>query len=108
MPTSLHIISAVGGLIFGAAAAWLNAQLTRKRMYKEGLTAIAATNTLRMVVDIAAMAIAYFAAALFALPLITTLIAVAVGLTVFGMVFLLRLTKAAKDSGQEKKQDGGE
>ena len=107
MLTSLHIISAVGGLALGIASAWLNSHITKKRIYKDEMGAIAATNGLRMVIDIATMAVAYFAATLFALPLLITLIGTAVGLTVFGTVFLVRITKAEK-SGTPKKQDGGE
>ena len=108
MLTPLHILSAAGGLLFGAAAAGVNALITKKRMYKDELGAVAATNGLRMVIDIISMAIAYFAATLFALPLIATLIGTAVGLTVFGTVFLVRITKAEKSGMHKKNPDGGE
>ncbi len=106
MPTYLHILSAAGGLVFGIAAAMLNAHLTKKRLHKDGLGAVTATNTLRMVVDIAAMAIAFLAVSVFDLPLMTTLVAVAIGLTVAGTIFLVRITKLEAESS--KKKNGGD
>lgn len=102
-----NILCAVGGFAFGTAAAYVNARISRKGVNASTLTAVMGTNALRMLIDIIALVVAFFASRLFDLPYTLTIISVALGLTIFGMFFLRRMTKKLL-AEEENSKDGGE
>lgn len=101
------ILCALGGLGLGTLAAFVNARISRRGLKDSTMLAVMGTNAVRMLIDIATLALAYLAIRLFDLPFMVTLIATAVGLTVFGMIFLRKLTKEIMEDGKTT-QDGGE
>ena len=63
-------------------------------------------NMLRLLLDAAALAACYFICKAYEFPMMATLIAAAVGLSVGGMVFLRIMVK--KTQPQSRDADGGE
>jgi len=101
-----NVLCAVGGLALGTLGAYITYRVSRRTANAESVTAVMGTNVLRMLIDIAALVLAYFACRLFSLPATVTLVSVAMGLTVFGMLFLKKLTKELNADTESK--DGGE
>ena len=103
----ITVLTAVGGFAFGTLAAYINYRLSRSRIGSESLLAVMATNFARLLVDVVALTAAFLVSRKFDLPLFATLISVAVGLSVCGILFLKRLTNEIKANDAYDK-DGGE
>ncbi len=107
MDVLANILCAAGGFAFGTLAAFINARISRRGLRNSTTIAVMGTNAVRMLIDIAALVIAFFACKLFDLPVSVTIIAVALGLTICGMLFLRKLTKQILEEEKNLK-DGGE
>lgn len=107
MNTLQNILFAVGGLAFGTLAAYVNYRVSRKGVKHTTMAAIMGTNAVRMLVDIAALLAAFFVGRLFGLSYLVTIVPVALGLSIFGMIFLRRLTKQFTEE-EDNSKDGGE
>ena len=104
----ITVLTAAGGLAFGALAAYINYRLSRSITGSESLIAVMGTNFARLLVDIAALTAAFFVSRKFELPIFAALISVAVGLSVCGIAFLKRLTNEIKANEDAYDKDGGE
>lgn len=102
-----NILCAVGGFAFGTLGAYINARVSRKGINDTTLLAIMGTNAIRMLIDIVTLVIAFLVSRHFDLPVTLTIVAVALGLTIFGMIFLKKLTNQILKEGNGPK-DGGE
>ena len=100
----VYAASALGALILGTAAAYINMRLSKKVLKKENFAGIMGINVLRLTNDAAVLAVVFFVCRSFGLPLELSLISAAVGLTLLGMLFLEKMTKHATHNGS----DGGE
>ena len=98
MDKYISIFCAVGGLTFGALGAFLTACISRRSLKNktDNLVAVMGTNALKLVCRN------------FELPLLVTLISVALGLTVFGMLFLKSVVKKLTEEDDDPEADGGE
>lgn len=103
--SAVNILSALGGLVFGTAAAYLNMRISKKHIKDATMSSVMSGNMLRMLVDLLVLLVAYFVPEHFGLPSVVTLIAAAVGLSIGGLIFLLRLSKSIKS---DERKDGGE
>lgn len=103
--STVNVLSVLGGLLLGAAAAYLNMCISKKQMTSSTVAEVMGVNMLRMLIDALALGAAYLAALKLELPMIATLAAVAVGLSVGGVLFLSKLTKKMRSDDQK---DGGE
>ena len=110
MDKYISIICAVGGMAFGALGAFLTACISRRSLKNktDNLVAVMGTNALRLVLDVVFLLAAYLVCRNYELPLLVTLISVALGLTVFGMLFLKRVVKKLTEEDDDPEADGGE
>lgn len=110
MDKYMSIICAVGGLAFGALGAFLASCISKRSLKNrtDNLVAVMGTNALRLALDVVFLLAAYFACRKYELPSIVTLVSVAIGLTVFGMLFLKSVTKALTEDNDDPESDGGE
>ncbi|MDD5901949.1 MAG: hypothetical protein PUC58_01020 [Oscillospiraceae bacterium] len=110
MDKYISIFCAVGGLTFGALGAFLTACISRRSLKNktDNLVAVMGTNALRLVLDVVFLLAAYLVCRNFELPLLVTLISVALGLTVFGMLFLKSVVKKLTEEEDDNEADGGE
>ena len=100
------------GMLFG----WGNMHITKRAVKKnngDGLAAVAATNMLRSIVNVVALAIVFFARKALPLPFYATIIATATGLAIGNVFFTWLLTKEMKRdmeaaAAEKAKQNGGE
>ena len=104
------IICAAGGLAFGALGAFLAACISKRSLKNrtDSLVAVMGTNALRLVLDVVFLLAAFMLCRKLELPLVVTLISVALGLTVFGMLFLRRIAKTLTEENEDPESDGGE
>lgn len=107
MNTMQNILCAVGGFAFGTLAAYINARVSRKGVNNSTVLAIMGTNAVRMLIDIAALLAAFFVGRFFGLSYLVTIVPVALGLSIFGMIFLRSLTKQFFQE-EDNSKDGGE
>lgn len=100
------ILSVLGGALLGLAVAYVNMRISKANMNASNMAAVMGTNMLRLLLDAAALAVCYFVCKAYELPMMATLIAAAVGLSVGGMAFLRGMVR--KSQPHEKGADGGE
>lgn len=103
----MYALSAVAGAAFGFAVAYVNALISRAGLKKESFAAIMGGNFLRLLIDAAALAAAYFVCKALSFPMIMPLIAVALGLSVGGMFFLKKIAKQIQSQSDDT-ANGGE
>lgn len=111
-----YVLGALIGMLFGFCAGHVNMRITKaavKRNGGNGLAAIAATNMIRMLVNVAVLAVVFFTRNLVPLPFYATLLGAATGLAAGNVFFVWRLTKEMRremESAQESEGDseGGE
>ena len=110
MEKYIYVLCAVGGLVFGALGALVTASVSRRSLKtkSDSMVSVMGTNMLRMLIDVAFLACAFLVCKSFELPLVVTLISVALGLTVFGMLFLKSIVKKLNEGKNESESDGGE
>lgn len=106
MSDLLNILCAVGGFAFGTLSAYINFRVSRRYLKADTVSAVMSVNFIRLLIDIVTLVIVFFVCRLAGLNLVVTLIAAALGLTIFGMLFLARLTKGIREGNGSK--DGGE
>lgn len=93
MPVEMYLLSGGMGLVFGALVAWGNMRITRRSLRKNSTNAVMAASMLRMLMNIAALAVVYFTRNLLPLPFYGTIIGTALGLSLVGILLNLRLSK---------------
>ena len=104
------------GLALGLLFGYGNMRITRRSVKKnngDGLAALAATNMLRALMNVVALAIVFFARNYVPLPFYATIIATATGLAFGNVFFTWLLTKEMKkdmEAARQQKADpeGGE
>lgn len=104
------------GLALGMLFGYGNMRITKRAVKKnhgDGLAAVAATNMLRSLVNVVALAIVFFTRKVVPLPFYATLIATATGLAIGNVFFTWLLTKEMKRdmeaaAAEKAKQNGGE
>lgn len=104
----LYVLTALGGLAFGTAAAFLNSLISKKMVGKDNMAAIMGANFARFAIDIATLSITFLLCKKCGLPMTVALISAAVGLTVCGMLFLKGLSNKIKAEDNACDKDGGE
>lgn len=102
MSVGMYLLAGGVGFAFGALAAFGNAQITRRSVEKGSTNAIMAGSLLRMLVNIAALAVVYFTRNLVPLPFYGTIIGTAAGLSLVGIGLNYRLSKKQLKQGKEK------
>lgn len=102
MSISVKILCALCFFAFGTLAAYINLLISRRGLKSDSIAGIMGNNMARMFVDIAAIGITFLVCRHFNLPLAICLIAVAIGLTLCGMLMLSNLAKSIE------KKDGDE
>lgn len=94
-----YALSIVLGLALGMAFGYCNMLITRSAVKKnggDGLSAITATNMIRSLVNVIALAIVFFTRNLVPLPFYATLLSAATGLAGGNVLFTWLLTKEMK------------
>lgn len=100
-------IYALAGAAFGFAVAYVNMLISKANLRSGSFAGIMGVNMLRLLIDVLALAAAYFVSRKLQLPLAAMLIAVALGLSIGGMLFLKQMTKKIQSQSEES-ADGGE
>lgn len=93
LPVEMYLLAGGVGFVFGALVSFANAQITRHSVRKNSANAIMAASILRMLVNIAALAVVYFTRNLLPLPFYGTIVGTAVGLSLVGILLNLKLSK---------------
>ncbi len=103
---TIQIICIIAGIAAGLAVAFINMQITKKS-YKTSNSAagIMGANVLRLIFDFAALAVGYLICRSCDLPMIETLVAIAVGLSVGEIIFLRILINKIKKENSEKNEE---
>ena len=103
---TIQIICIIVGALAGFAAAFLN-MLLSKKSYKTSNSAagIMGANVLRLIVDLAAFAIGFLICDNCDLPMVETLVSIAVGLSAGEMIFLRKLINNIKKENSEKNEE---
>lgn len=97
---SKMIISIICGLLFGLLVAFINMLISKKNLKSDNVGLLMGTNAVRMLLDIAAMAIGYFFSEKVGLMLFPVLISIAIGLSIGGLVFLKVILNKTNSNGQ--------
>lgn len=92
-PVEMYLLAGGVGFVFGALVSFANAQITRHSVRKNSANAIMAASILRMLVNIAALAVVYFTRNLLPLPFYGTIVGTAAGLSLVGILLNLKLSK---------------
>lgn len=87
------VLCIIGGLILGLIAAFINSRISRKGINADTTGGVMIVNIARIIIDIIALAIGYLVCRYTELPMVPTLIAIAVGLSAGSMLFLYLLSK---------------
>ena len=111
-----YALGILAGLALGLIFGWCNMRITKRAVKKnngDGLAAIAATNMLRSLMNVVALAIVFFTRKVLPLPFYATIIATATGLAFGNVFFTWLLTKEMKkdmEAAAQQKADseGGE
>lgn len=82
------VFTALGAGAFGLVIAYINMRITKAHINADTVVGVMGVNTLRMLLNVAGLAITYFVSQAFNLPLVAALVAVAVGLSLGGIAFL--------------------
>ena len=85
---SKMIISIICGLFFGLLIGFVNVLISKKSLKSDNVGMLMGTNAVRMLLDIAAMAVGFFFSEKIGLLLVPVIISIAVGLSIGGMLFL--------------------
>ena len=93
----IYVLAAAGGAVF----------ISRANLGTDSFAGIMGVNMLRLLLDVIALAAAYFMCKVLSLPMAVTLLAVALGLSVGGMLFLKQMTKKIQ-SQRDDAANGGE
>ena len=103
-----NALCAGGAFALGALVGYINSRITKKRASSDNVASIMFTNFIRMTLDILTLLAVLLVCKHFRLPSTLMLIAAALGLTVFGMLFLRRFAKQLKAADENQNRDGGE
>ena len=96
------ILSVLGGAVLGAAVAYINMRISKANMNASNMAAVMGVNMLRLL-----LAVCFFVCRAYDLPMMATLIAVAVGLSGGGMLFLKIMVNKTQPQSKDT-ADGGE
>ncbi len=96
------ILTIAGGLALGIIVAIVNTLISKKAMASEKNSTAIGVNALRFVLDIVALAVAFFVCRAAQLNIIAGLVSTAVGLTVCGTILLVMVTKKITKEAAEK------
>ncbi len=103
----VYALCGLGGAVFGLTGAYVNMLISRAGVKSDNFAGVMGVNMLRMLVNIIVLLVCIFVCRSFKLPLVLTVLAAAMGLSVGGMLFLKRLTKEIQ-SQSDAAADGGE
>ena len=96
------VLAVLLGLVWGAAAALVNAKISADALKKNKSSAVQAAGAGRMAVDIAALGIVFLLRGVLPLPYEVVLVATAVSLSLFTILFAFRMSRAEKEKGKPK------
>lgn len=102
-----NILSALGAAAFGLIIAYINMRITKAHINADTVLGVMGVNTLRMILNVAALSITYFVSKAFSLPMTAMLVAVALGLSLGGIAFLKLMINKTQPQTSET-ADGGE
>lgn len=102
MPVETYLLAGGIGFVFGSLVAFANLQITRRSLQKNNANGIMAASMLRMLVNVAALALVYLTRNLLPLPFYGTIIGTAVGLSLMSILLNLRLSKKQLQDPTEK------
>ena len=88
-----YVIGGVVGLLWGALVAWLNYRINKKALEKNNTKAIVTANSVRMLIDIAALAAVFLLRNVLPFNFETTIAGTAASLGLLTVVFAFRLTR---------------
>ena len=95
------VFSALGGAVWGAAAAFLGAAVQRSAARAESANAVMAASLGKTLIDAAALAAVYFLRGVLPMRWEAALIGTAVGLTAVGFCLSWRMSRRLKDQKEE-------
>ena len=96
------VLAVLLGLIWGAAAALVNAKISADALRKNSSSAIRTASAGRMAVDAAALGLVFLLRGVLPLPYEVVLVATAVSLSLFTIVLAYRMSGAEKKKNREK------
>lgn len=91
-----YVLGALAGLVWGAAAAFINSLITKKCIEKNNTKAAMMANYLRLGVDIVALAVVFFLRSILPFSYEACLIATAVALSMGTLIATFMISKKLK------------
>ncbi len=95
-------LSIIGGTVWGLLDALLNAALMRNAVAKNDIKSVSLCNTLRFVIDLAALAAVYLLRNVIPMNFTAAIIATAVAMSIFTIVFTFRIARPDGKSEENK------
>jgi len=91
-----YILGALAGLVWGAAAAYINMLITKKSLEKKDAKAALTANYLRLAVDAAALALIFLTRGILPFSYEACMVATAISLSVGTIIATLALSRKMK------------
>ena len=102
--TTMTIVGAAAGFALGLLAALLSGRISGKAMEKGSTNAVMASVAVRMGLDLAVLVGIYLLRGVNPLPFEPTVIGAAMGLSLGGIFFALRLSRKLKEQEADKNE----
>ena len=97
-----YVIGALCGLVWGAAAALLNFQISKRCIARNSTSALLGANIIRVGVDIVALGTVFLLCRLLPFPYEVALIATAVAMSLVTIVCAYRMSATVKPKDRDK------
>lgn len=98
------VLAAVCGLIWGAAAAFLNFFISKKSVTKNSTAALTGASMARIAVDFAALGLVYLLRNILPFPFEVTLVATAIAMSLTTIYCAFRLSNQLKPKPKEEEK----
>ena len=102
------VLAVLLGLIWGAAAALVNAKISADALRKNSSSAIRTASAGRMAVDAAALGLVFLLRGVLPLPYEVVLVATAVSLSLCTIFYSFRMSKSLKETQDPNQRKEGE
>lgn len=100
-----YVLGAVCGLIWGAAAAFLNFTISKRSIAKNSTSAILGANVLRVAVDLVALGAVFLLRRVLPFRYEATLIATALAMSMVTIVLAYRMSMDLRPKSEEKTEE---
>lgn len=98
-----NIICVIAGIAFGLLVAFINSRITKAGLKSKDVTKIMITNMVKFAIDAGSLTAAFFICRAAALPVVPTIISLAITLSLGGVLMAYLVAKKASENDEENK-----